>query len=191
MGGQENALEREVLLNRIHAGFPLAEEFEELCLKENKLLSAKGMGWLIYGFMFFFVTPLIGAYIHYGTGSGFFIIHLAGLFFGLPKAYGRLYSKLFNTKKLRGIYDRLDELERQFTETTGIYYEYITVYCLEKIERYIHSGRADNLKEAYNLLEVDLHRDDLLTLQKEQHEEMLKKLRDIKSEVSSVRSSID
>ncbi|MEO2077380.1 MAG: hypothetical protein ABGX20_18765 [Bacillus sp. (in: firmicutes)] len=185
MGSQEISLSKEDLIERIQNGFPYAEEYHSLNNKRMKLEKAKGTGWIIY-FAMFFVAGFIGNF-SMSIGGLIFTIHFLGGFLWLPKIYGKIFSRLANNNKIRNVNLDIEDLCNEFTEKTGIFYEYMTIYSLERLEKYIVSGRADTLKEAYNLLEDEMRRDGHLAIMQQQHKEAMHRLSSIESEVSMTR----
>ncbi|OAT84205.1 hypothetical protein A6P54_02605 [Bacillus sp. MKU004] len=135
-----------------------------LDLRRDKLEKAKGMSWIIYILMFF-VSGIVGTF-HFSIGEILFAVQFLGGFLWLPKIYGKIFSRLANGKKLANIENKINDVCIEFTNKTGIYDEYITEYSLNKLKRYIASGRANTLKEAYNLLEDEMYKEVNLSLLK-------------------------
>lgn len=66
-------------------------------------------------------------------------------------------------QRLEGIKEKMttelyDCIERNYGWITNLLHEqHAYTFCVEKLIMYIKSGRADNLKEALNLYEIELH----------------------------------
>lgn len=88
---------------------------------------------------------------------------------------------------------RIDELKKEYQElsllikNTGLAEQYSYTYAIEKLINYLSVGRADNLKEALNLFELELRHDEQLNKLREINLQQQKQLQELQSIKGIVR----
>lgn len=88
---------------------------------------------------------------------------------------------------------RINELNKEYQElslslkNTGLAEQYSYTYAIEKLINYLSVGRADNLKEALNLFEIELRHDEQLNRLRDIHVQQQKQLQELQSIKRTVR----
>ena len=71
---------------------------------------------------------------------------------------------ILHMKKIRGIRAQIEPFNKKIAELWSdpalewLPHTYKTTYCFFKIAEYVNNNRVDNLREAINLIEEDIHR---------------------------------
>lgn len=88
---------------------------------------------------------------------------------------------------------RINELNKEYQDlslslkSTDLAEQYSYTYAIEKLINYLSVGRADNLKEALNLFEVELRHDEQLNRLRDIHLQQQKQLQELQSIKRTVR----
>lgn len=159
--------EKEQLIQNLNSAMPIAQQMQKIedeigsievqIEKQKKFWGGMKVVAIIAAII------LVFAIIAIITGEKF----KAGDLLGLLITGFIIFIYAMHLKKLKGEKQRIDALNNQYKglqqnpNLAWLHDKYRTSSCIHKIAEYVNSGRADSMKEALNLLEEDIHRQEM------------------------------
>ena len=156
--------EKEILIQNVNNAMPVAEkmkpiedEISKLDVKSGGRIQIKSVVFL---FLFLiFTTSILDQLINCRAPFPNDIIFSAIFgFLSYKTGIKQLMDKIRAKRTIPVLKQKLSEIANDGT-LSWLPEEYRTSGCINAMSRYISAGRVENLKEALNLLDLDLHRE--------------------------------